>query len=400
MNIIAERLKRIKPARTISVSNKARELIAAGKDVINLGAGEPDFDTPDFIKNAAKVAIDDGKTKYTAVDGIPELKAAIIDKFKNDNNLEYSHDQISVGTGGKQVIYNALMASVNPGNEVIIPAPYYVSYPDITLMAEGVPIFIACSETNNFKLNAATLDAAISSNTRWLIFNSPANPTGSLYSYDELKELTEVLLKYPDVHILADDMYEHLVYDDCNFLTLAQVEPRLYERILTVNGVSKAYSMTGWRIGYAGGPKDLIKAMAKIQGQSTSNPCSISQAAAAKALSGDQTFIADRNAIFSKRRNMVVKMLNEAKGLSCIVPGGAFYVYPSCSECIDKTTPEGKIIETDEDFVSYLLDSQGVACIHGEAFGLSPYFRLSYAASTKILQDACRRIQRACEMLN
>ena len=400
MGMLAERINRIKPARTIFISNKARELIAAGKDVINLGAGEPDFDTPDSIKDAAKIAMDAGKTKYTAVDGTPELKTAIISKFRNDNDLKYSHDQISVGAGGKQIIYNALMASIDPGNEVIIPVPYYVSYPDVALMAEGAPVFLECSESNDFKLNASELDAAITLNTKWFIFNSPSNPTGSLYGYDELKELTEVLLDHPHVYILADDMYEHLVYDDFKFVTLAQVEPRLYERTLTVNGVSKAYSMTGWRIGYAGGPGDLIKAMAKIQSQSTSNPCSIAQAAAVEALNGDQAFIADRNAIFSKRRNRVVEMLNKAEGLSCITPGGAFYVYPCCSGCIGKTTPEGKVIETDEDFVDYLLDAQGVACVHGEAFGLSPYFRLSYAASTEVLEEACRRIQHACAALN
>lgn len=399
MSIIADRLSRIKPSPTIAVSTKAKELKAAGRDVIGLGAGEPDFDTPDFIKGAAKAAIDAGKTKYTAVDGTPELKDAIIAKFKRDNDLDYVREQITVGTGGKQILYNALMASVNPGDEVIIPAPYWVSYPDMTLLAEGTPVIVDCPENNNFKLRAEDLEAAITPKTKWLIFNSPSNPTGGAYSHDELKALTDVLLKHPHVYVMTDDMYEHLVYDGFEYATPAQVEPRLYDRTLTVNGISKAYAMTGWRIGYAGGPKDLIKAMAKVQSQSTSNPCSISQAAAVAALNGDQSFLAERNAVFKQRRDLVVDMLNEADGISCITPEGAFYVYPSCAGCIGKTTPDGKVIESDEDFVTYLLESEGVACVHGEAFGLSPHFRISYATSTEALTEACKRIQRACAAL-
>ena len=399
MSIIAERLSRIKPSPTIAVTNKAKELKAAGKDVIGLGAGEPDFDTPDFVKAAAQKAMDAGDTKYTAVDGTPALKDAIIAKFKRDNGLEYTREQISVGTGGKQILYNALMASVNPGDEVIIPAPYWVSYPDMTLLAEGEPVIVDCPESNNFKLKAEDLEAAITPKTKWLIFNSPSNPTGGAYTHDELKAITDVLMKHPHVWVMTDDMYEHLVYDGFEFATPAQVEPQLYERTLTINGVSKAYAMTGWRIGYAGGPKELIKAMAKIQSQSTSNPCSISQAAAVEALNGDQSFLAERNDAFKARRDMVVQMLNDAEGISCITPEGAFYVYPSCAGCIGKTTPDGKTIESDEDFVTYLLESEGVACVHGEAFGLSPHFRISYATSEQALQEACSRIQKACAAL-
>lgn len=399
MSIIADRLSRIKPSPTIAVTNKAKELKAAGKDVIGLGAGEPDFDTPDFVKDAAKAAMDAGDTKYTAVDGTPALKDAIIAKFKRDNDLTYERDQISVGTGGKQILYNALMASVNPGDEVIIPAPYWVSYPDMTLLAEGTPVPVDCPAENNFKLRAEDLEAAITPKTKWLIFNSPSNPTGGAYTHDELKAITDVLLKHPHVYIMTDDMYEHLVYDGFKFATPAQVEPKLYDRTLTINGVSKSYAMTGWRIGYAGGPKDLIKAMAKIQSQSTSNPSSISQAAAVAALNGDQSFLQERNDAFKERRDMVVKMLNDADGVSCITPEGAFYVYPSCAGCIGKTTPDGKTIETDEDFVTYLLESEGVACVHGSAFGLSPHFRISYATSPEALKEACTRIQRACEAL-
>ena len=399
MSIIAERLSRIKPSPTIAVTNKAKELKAAGKDVIGLGAGEPDFDTPDFVKAAAQKAMDVGDTKYTAVDGTPELKDAIIAKFKRDNNLEYTREQISVGTGGKQILYNALMASVNPGDEVIIPAPFWVSYPDMTLLAEGEPVIVDCPESNNFKLKAEDLEAAITPKTKWLIFNSPSNPTGGAYTHDELKAITDVLMKHPHVWVMTDDMYEHLVYDGFEFATPAQVEPGLYERTLTINGVSKAYAMTGWRIGYAGGPKELIKAMAKIQSQSTSNPCSISQAAAVEALNGDQSFLQECNDAFKARRDMVVQMLNDAEGISCLTPEGAFYVYPSCAGCIGKTTPEGKVIETDEDFVTYLLESEGVACVHGEAFGLSPHFRISYATSEEALNQACGRIQKACAAL-
>ena len=399
MSIIADRLGRIKPSPTIAVTNKARELKAAGRDVIGLGAGEPDFDTPDFIKDAAIEAIKAGDTKYTAVDGTPALKDAIIEKFKRDNDLSYDRDQITVGTGGKQVLYNALMASVNPGDEVIIPAPYWVSYPDMVLLAEGTPVIVDCPAENQFKLRAEDLDAAITPKTKWLIFNSPSNPTGGAYSAEELKAITDVLLKHPHVYVMTDDMYEHLVYDGFEFATPAQVEPKLYDRTLTINGVSKSYAMTGWRIGYAGGPKDLIKAMAKVQSQSTSNPSSVSQAAATAALNGDQGFLGERNDAFKARRDLVVKMLNDAVGIDCITPEGAFYVYPSCKGCIGKTTPNGKVIETDEDFVTYLLEDQGVAAVHGEAFGLSPHFRISYATSTEALEEACKRIQTACAAL-
>lgn len=399
MSIIASRLSRIKPSPTIAVTNKAKELQAAGRDVIGLGAGEPDFDTPDFIKDAAIDAIRAGDTKYTAVDGTPALKDAIIAKFKRENNLTYARDQITVGTGGKQVLYNALMASVNPGDEVIIPAPYWVSYPDMTLLAEGVPVPVECMKENGFKLRPEDLEAAITPKTKWLILNSPSNPTGGAYSMDEMKALTDVLMKHPHVYVMSDDMYEHLVYDGFEFCTPAQVEPGLYDRTLTINGVSKAYAMTGWRIGYAGGPKDLIKAIAKVQSQSTSNPSSVSQAAAVAALNGDQSFLAERNAEFKKRRNKVVALLNEAEGLECLIPEGAFYVYPSCAGCIGKETPEGKIITSDEDFVTYLLEAEGVACVQGAAFGLSPYFRISYATSLDTLEEACKRIKRACSTL-
>ena len=399
MSIVADRLSRIKPSPTIAVSTKAKELKDAGRDVIGLGAGEPDFDTPDFIKEAAKKAIDEGQTKYTAVDGTPELKDAIIGKFKRDNKLEYKRSQITVGTGGKQILYNALMASVNLGDEVIIPAPYWVSYPDMTLLAEGTPVFVECSAENNFKLQPADLEAAITPKTKWVILNSPSNPTGSAYSYDEMKALTDVLLKHEHVWVMTDDMYEHLVYDDFTFVTPAEVEPKLYDRTLTINGVSKSYAMTGWRIGYAGGPEALIKAMAKVQSQSTSNPSSVSQAAAVAALNGDQSFLAERNDAFKERRDLVVRMLNEADGIECHKPEGAFYVYASCKGCIGKTTPDGKIIQTDEDMVTYLLEAEGVAAVHGEAFGLSPFFRISYATSTEALTEACSRIQRACAKL-
>lgn len=399
MSIVADRLSRIKPSPTIAVSNKARELKAAGRDVIGLGAGEPDFDTPDFIKDGAKAAIDAGDTKYTAVDGTPDLKDAIIAKFKRDNDLEYTRDQITVGTGGKQTLYNALMASVNAGDEVIIPAPYWVSYPDMVLLAEGTPVPIECTKDNDFKLTPEQLEAAITPKTKWLIFNSPSNPTGGAYTRDELKALTDILLEHPQVYIMTDDMYEHLVYDGFEFVTPAQVEPKLYGRTLTCNGVSKSYAMTGWRIGYAAGPKELIKAMAKVQSQSTSNPSSVSQAAAVTALNGDQSFLAERNEVFKERRNMVVDLLNEAEGIECLKPEGAFYVYPSCAGLIGKKTPDGKTIETDGDLVTYLLESEGVACVQGEAFGLSPYFRISYATSTENLTEACKRIQRACSAL-
>ena len=399
MGFFAESLSRIKPSPTIAVTQKARELKAAGRDVISLGAGEPDFDTPENIKQAAIEAIRRGETKYTPVDGIPELKDAIIAKFKRDNGLEYTREQITVGTGGKQVLYNALMATLNPGDEVIIPAPYWVSYPDMVLLAGGTPVFVETRIEDGFKLRPEALEQAITERTKWLIFNSPSNPTGAAYGFDELKALTDVLLKYPHVWIMSDDMYEHLVYDDFQFVTPAQVEPELYDRTLTVNGVSKAYAMTGWRIGYAGGPKDLIKAMAKLQSQSTSNPCSISQWAAVEALNGPQDFIAENNKVFKARRDMVVEMLNAAEGISCPTPEGAFYVYPSIAGCIGKKTPDGKVIETDEDFVTALLEAEGVAAVHGAAFGGSPNFRVSYATSTEALKEACTRIQRFCASL-
>ncbi len=399
MGFFAESLSRIKPSPTLAVTQKARELKAAGRDVISLGAGEPDFDTPENIKQAAIEAIRRGETKYTPVDGIPELKDAIIAKFKRDNGLEYTREQITVGTGGKQVLYNALMATLNRGDEVIIPAPYWVSYPDMVLLAGGTPVFVETRIEDGFKLRPEALEAAITEKTKWLIFNSPSNPTGAAYSFDELKALTDVLLKYPHVWIMSDDMYEHLVYDGFRYVTPAQVEPELYDRTLTVNGVSKAYAMTGWRIGYAGGPKDLIKAMAKLQSQSTSNPCSISQWAAVEALNGPQDFIAENNKVFKARRDLVVEMLNAAEGISCPTPEGAFYVYPSIAGCIGKKTPEGKVIETDEDFVTALLEAEGVAAVHGAAFGVSPNFRVSYATSTEALKEACTRIQRFCASL-
>ena len=400
MSIVADRLGRIKPSPTIAVSNKARELKEAGRDVIGLGAGEPDFDTPDFVKEGAKKAIDEGQTKYTAVDGTPALKDALIAKFKRDNNLTYDRSQITVGTGGKQVLYNALMASVNPGDEVIIPAPYWVSYPDMVLLAEGEPVIVECAVEHQFKLHAADLEAAITPKTKWVILNSPSNPTGGAYSREEMKAITDVLLRHPHVYVMTDDMYEHLVYDGFDFCTPAEVEPALFDRTLTCNGVSKSYAMTGWRIGYAGGPAELIKAMGKVQSQSTSNPSSVSQAAAVTALNGDQSFLAERNDAFKARRDMVVEMLNAAEGIACLKPEGAFYVYPSCAGCIGKQTPDGKVIESDEDFVTYLLEDQGVACVHGEAFGLSPYFRISYATSEEALKEACTRIQKACAALS
>jgi len=399
MPFLADRLERIKPSPTIAVTQKARALKAAGRDVIGLGAGEPDFDTPDNIKEAAIAAIRRGDTKYTDVDGTPQLKQAICAKFKRENGLDYAPEQISVGTGGKQVLFNALVSTVNPGDEVIVPAPYWVSYPDIVLLAEGTPISVPCSQNNQFKLLPEDLDAAITSKTKWLILNSPSNPTGAAYSRAELRALADVLLRHPHVWVLTDDIYEHLVYDGFEFCTIAQVEPKLYERTLTMNGVSKAYCMTGWRIGYGGGPAPLVKAMAKLQSQSTTNPSSISQAAAVAALSGPQDFIVEHNRKFRERRDLVVDMLNQAPGLHCHRPEGAFYVYPSCTGVIGKTTPQGKVIATDEDFVTYLLEAEGVAAVHGAAFGLSPFFRISYATSMEALKEACARIQRACKAL-
>jgi len=399
MAFLADRLKLIKPSPTIAVTTKALELKAAGRDVIGLGAGEPDFDTPDNIKEAAYRAIRAGQTKYTAVDGTPELKKAIAAKFKRENGLDYKPNQITVGTGGKQVLYNALMATLNKGDEVVIPAPYWVSYPDMVALAEGTPVPVACGENNGFKMTAEALEAAITPRTKWLILNSPSNPTGAAYTRTELKALTDVLVKHPQVWVMTDDMYEHLVYDDFEFATPAQIEPRLYDRTLTVNGVSKAYCMTGWRIGYAGGPAELIKAMATIQSQSTSNPSSISQAASVEALNGPQDFIPRNNAHFKARRDLVVEMLNKAPGIRCPKPEGAFYVFPSCAGTIGRKTPQGATIATDQDFVAYLLEAEGVAVVQGSAFGLAPYFRISYATSTEALKEACARIQRACQAL-
>ncbi len=400
MGFLSDTLARVKPSPTLAVSQKAGELKAAGRDVISLGAGEPDFDTPDNIKQAAIEAIGRGETKYTAVGGIPQLKEAIAAKFKRDNGLDYGAGQIIVSTGGKQVLYNAFMATLNPGDEVIIPAPYWVSYPDMVLLAGGKPVIVETGIETAFKLTPQALEAAITEKTKWFLFNSPSNPTGAAYTADELSALTAVLMKHPHVWVMTDDMYEHLVYDNFQFVTPAQVEPGLYERTLTINGVSKAYCMTGWRIGYAGGPASLIKAMAKLQSQSTSNPCSISQWAAVEALNGPQDFIAEHNREYKARRDMVVQMLNEAKGVSCPTPEGAFYVYPSIAGCMGKSTPEGKVIETDEDFVTALLEAEGVAAVHGAAFGTSPNFRVSYATSAQALREACARIQRFCGSLS
>jgi len=399
MSIIAARLGRIKPSPTIAVTQKARELKAAGRDVIGLGAGEPDFDTPESIKSAAIEAIRAGDTKYTAVDGTPALKQAIAEKFRRENGLTYSVEEITVGTGGKQVIFNALMASIDPGDEVIIPAPYWVSYPDMVLLADGTPVSVDCSPDKGFKLQPADLEAAITPKTKWLILNSPNNPSGAAYTRAEVRELADVLVRHPQIWILTDDMYEHLVYDDFEFVTMVQVEPALRGRTLTMNGVSKAYAMTGWRIGYAGGPQALIKAMAKVQSQSTSNPCSISQAAAVAGLNGPQDFIGERCSVFRRRRDLVADMLNQASGLNCHKPEGAFYVFPSCQDVLGRKTPDGTRLETDQDFVAYLLESQGVAVVQGSAFGLPGFFRVSYATSTENLEKACARIQTACAAL-
>ena len=393
-SFLADSLSRVQPSATIAVSDKARQLRAAGRDVIGLGAGEPDFDTPENIKQAAIDAIQRGETKYTAVTGIDELKQAICAKLKRDNGLDYEPSQTFVAPGGKPVIYDAMMATLNPGDEVIIPAPYWVSYPDIVNLAGGTPVSVETKAENGFKLQADELEAAITDKTKWFIFNSPSNPSGAAYSAEELKKLTDVLVKYPHVWILTDDMYEHLVYDNFVFATPAQVEPQLYERTLTMNGVSKAYCMTGWRIGYCAGPQELIKAMTKIQSQSTSNPTSISQWAAVEALNGPQDFIAKNNEAFKRRRDLVVKLLNEADGIDCITPEGAFYVYPSCEGCIGKTAPDGTLIDGDEAFATALLEAEGVAVVHGAAFGLSPFFRISYATSDENLVEACTRIQR------
>ena len=392
-------LKRVKPSPTIAMTTLAQELKAQGRDIISLSAGEPDFDTPEHIKQAAAAAIAAGKTKYTAPDGMPELKQAICKKFSRENALEYHPSQISVGTGGKQTLFNALMATLNAGDEVIIPAPYWVSYPDMVLLAGGTPVIVATDVKDNYKLTAKALRAAITANTKWFIFNSPSNPTGAGYSAPELKALTDVLLDFPDVMVMSDDMYEHLTYDGFKFVSPAQVEPRLYARTLTCNGVSKAYAMTGWRIGYAAGPKALIAAMRKVQSQTTSNPCSISQWAALEALEGPQAFLQDNQTLFKGRRDLVVAGLNAIEGITCPIPEGAFYVYPSIAGLIGKTTPSGKVIATDEDFAIALLEDTGVAAVFGAAFGLSPNFRISYATSESQLSEACIRIAQFCERL-
>ena len=400
MGFFADSLNRIQPSATIAVSTKARQLKAQGRDIISLSAGEPDFDTPINIKEAAIRALREGKTKYTAVDGIPELKAAIVAKFKRENDLDYTTSQVSVGTGGKQVLYNALLATLNPGDEVVIPAPCWVSYADIVLLGGGKPVFAPCRIDDGYKLQPQTLEKAITPQTKWFIFNAPCNPTGAAYSKEEVKALTGVLMRHPQVWVLTDDMYEHLLYDGHTFWTPAQVEPGLYERTLTLNGLSKAYCMTGWRLGYGAGPEPLIKAMCKLQSQSTSNPNSITQWAAVEALTGPQDFIERNNNVFVQRRDLVVSMLNQARGLKCPKPEGAFYVYPSCEELIGKTTPKGVKLNNDEDFVTALLEDEGVACVHGAAFAMSPYFRISYATSTDALEEACKRIQRFCGSLS
>ena len=399
MPFLSDTLARVKPSATIAVTNMAAEMKAAGKDVIGLGAGEPDFDTPQNIKDAAKAAIDAGRTKYTAVDGLPELKKAICAKFLRENGLTYAPNQVSVGTGGKQILYNALMATLNPGDEVIIPAPYWVSYPDMVLLAGGTPVAVACGIETNFKLTPAQLEAAITPKTKWFIFNSPSNPTGAGYTRAELKGLTDVLMRHPHVWVMSDDMYEHLVFDDFEFTSPAQIEPGLYDRTLTCNGVSKAYAMTGWRIGYAAGPVALIKAMATIQSQSTSNPSSISQYAALEALNGPQDFLGPFREAFQRRRNLVVDMLNAAPGITCPRPEGAFYVYPDISGCIGKTSAAGTVIKDDETFARALLEETGVAVVFGSAFGLSPNFRVSYATADEVLREACTRIQSFCRAL-
>ena len=399
MNFIADRLKRIKPSMTVGINVKANALRAEGKDVLVLAAGEPDFDTPLNIRKAAVTAMEEGQTRYVPGKGTPALQKAIQSKFLKDNNLNYDLDEIIVGVGGKHIIYNAMMATINPEDEVIIPAPFWVSYPDIVLLAEGKPVIVPCPEDQNFKLTADQLEKSITDKTKWLMLNSPSNPTGSLYSKQELQKLADVLLRYPQVLIMSDDIYEKVIYDDLEFSTIASVEPKLKDRCLTLNGVSKSYCMTGWRLGYCGAPKEIIAAMNKIQSQSTTSTSSISMAASVEALNGSQDFIHEHNQAFVRRRDLVVNLLNQIDGLSCLTPQGAFYVYPSCAGVIGKETPEGKKISNDEDFMSYLLESEGIAGVHGAAFGLSPYFRLSYATSDETLKDACARIKRACEKL-
>ena len=399
MSIIAARLSRIKPSPTNVLTGKVAEMKAAGHDVIGLGAGEPDFDTPEHIKAAAIRALERGETKYTPVPGTLELRKAIADKFRRENGLEYTPEQITVGSGGKQVIFNALMATLDPGDEVIIPAPFWVSYPDMVMLADGTPVCVEAAEENGFKITGSQLESAITPRTKWVLLNSPSNPTGAAYTRAELKDLTDVLLRHDHVWVLTDDMYEHIVYDDFAFSTAAQVEPELFDRTLTLNGVSKAYCMTGWRLGYAGGPAELIRAMNVVQSQSTTHATSITQAATVEALNGPQDFLDEHTEVFKGRRDLVVGMLNQATGLSCRSPEGAFYVYPSCAGIIGKRTPGGLVIGSDTDFATYLLAAEEVAVVQGAAFGLSPYFRISYATSSALLEEACRRIQRACATL-
>jgi aspartate aminotransferase len=389
-------LRRVKPSATLAATDKARELARQGRDIISLSVGEPDFDTPDNVKEAGIKAIRDGKTKYTDTAGIPELKAAIVTKFARENGLSYKPGQVIVCPGGKAVLYNAFVASLSPGDEVVIPAPYWVSYPDMVLLAGGEPVCVPTRQSEGFKLKPEALEAAITPRTKWLLLNSPSNPTGAAYTRAELRALADVLLRHPQVWVLTDDMYEHLVFDDFEFTTIAQVEPALYERTLTMNGVSKAYAMTGWRIGYAAGPEPLIKAMVKVMTQTTSNACSISQWASVEALNGTQAFIKPHQKLFQERRDLVVSMLNQAKGLKCATPEGAFYVYPSCEGLIGKKAPSGRTIASDEDFVVELLEAEGANAVHGAAFGLSPFFRISYATSNEMLEEACARIQRFC----
>ena len=399
MSIVAQRLSRIKPSPTNVLTGKVAELKREGRDIIGLGAGEPDFDTPDNIKTAAAAAIDTGQTKYTPIPGTLALREAICAKFKRDNGLDYTPDQVIVSCGGKQVIYNAFMATLDPGDEVIVPAPYWVSYPDMVLLAEGTPVFVDGIEENGFKITPEDLEAAITPKTKWVLLNSPSNPTGAAYTREEMKGLTDVLIRHEHVWVMADDMYEHVVYDDFEFTTPAEIEPSLFDRTVTLNGHSKVYAMTGWRVGYGAGPVELIKAMTVVQSQSSTHTSSISQAAAVEALNGPQDFIAPHNEMFKNRRDLVVSMLNQADGITCLTPEGAFYVYPSCAGAIGKTTPDGTKIEKDSDFCAYLLESEGVAVVPGVAFGLEPYFRISYATSDEALEEACKRIQRACGAL-
>ena len=399
MSLISNRLGRIQPSQTMAVTGRARQMKAEGRDVIGLGAGEPDFDTPDHIKEAAAKAIRDGYTKYTDVPGSIELREAVCAKFERENSLSYTPDQIQVACGGKQNIFNAIMATVEKGDEVIIPAPYWVTYPDIVLLADGTPVFVPCAPETGFKLQPVQLRAAITSKTKWVMLNSPSNPTGSGYTREELKALTDVLMEHPDIWVMTDDIYEHVIYNDFEFTTVAEIEPSLYKRTLTLNGVSKAFSMTGWRLGYAAGPAELIAGMNKVQSQSTSHTSSITQAASVAALNGPLDFLAGRNAIFKERRDLVVAMLNQTTGINCLTPEGAFYVFPSCAGAIGKTTPDGTIIENDGDFCNYLLEAEEVAVVLGTAFGLSPFFRISYATSTEELEEGCARIQQAAEAL-